>query len=233
MLLVNVVSQTVRPKMLPSTTAGPTRQPDLVAERGGDTSLERRGRSMPHDPRRERGVGASSRVRGPRCGPDDRPQFGTRSTDRTQQSPPLADDLSDRSCADRHELAAQVLGERRGRTSRPAPGVPVNLARRSSRCVAIPVGQVSRWHWRAMSQPIATSAAVPNANSSAPSSAATSRSRPVCRPPSVRSATRSRRPFRSRTWWTSARPSSHGAPTCLIEDSGDAPVPPACPDRWM
>ena len=54
-----------------------------------------------------------------------------------------------------------------------------------------------------------------------------SRSRPVCRPPSARSATRSRRSLRSRTWWTSARPSSHGAPTCLIEDSGDAPVPPA------
>ena len=34
-------------------------------------------------------------------------------------------------------------------------------------------------------------------------------------------------------WWTSARPSSHGAPTCLIDDSGDAPVPPAWPDRWM
>ena len=27
--------------------------------------------------------------------------------------------------------------------------------------MAIPVGHVSRWHWRAMSQPIATSAAVP------------------------------------------------------------------------
>ena len=47
-------------------------------------------------------------------------------------------------------------------------GVPRNLARRSSRWVAIPVGHVSRWHWRAMSQPIATSADVPNANSSAP-----------------------------------------------------------------
>ena len=60
-----------------------------------------------------------------------------------------------------------------------------------------------------------------------------SRSRPVCSPPSVRSATRSRRSLRSRTWWTSARPSSHGAPTCLIDDSGEAPVPPAWPDRWM
>ena len=31
----------------------------------------------------------------------------------------------------------------------------------------------------------------------------------------------------------SARPNSHGAPTCLIDDSGEAPVPPECPDRWM
>ena len=50
-----------------------------------------------------------------------------------------------------------------------------------------PVGHVSRWHWRAMSQPIATSIAVPNPNSSAPRSAATRTSRPVWRPPSVRS----------------------------------------------
>ncbi len=112
-----------------------------------------------------------------------------------------------------------------------ASGVPLNFARRSSRWVAIPVGHVSRWHWRAMSQPRATSIAVPNANSSAPSSAATSRSRPVLSPPSVRSATRSRSPFRSSVWWTSASPSSHGAPTCLIDDSGDAPVPPAWPLR--
>ena len=47
-------------------------------------------------------------------------------------------------------------------------GVPVNFARRSSRWVAMPVGQVSRWHCRAMSQPIATRSAVPNPNSSAP-----------------------------------------------------------------
>ena len=44
-----------------------------------------------------------------------------------------------------------------------------------------------------MSQPIAMSAAVPKPYSSAPSSAAMTTSRPVCRPPSVRSATRSRR----------------------------------------
>src|SRR3972149_6907580 len=78
-----------------------------------------------------------------------------------------------------------------------------------------------------MSQPMATRAAVPSANSSAPSNAATRRSRPRWRPPSVRRATRSRRSFQSRTWWTSDRPSSHGTPTCLIELSGEAPVPPA------
>ena len=122
---------------------------------------------------------------------------------------------------------------RRRKNATTISGVPVNLARRSSRWVAIPVGQVSRWHWRAMSQPTATSAPVPKAYSSAPSRAASSRSSPVWRPPSVRSATRSRRSLRSSDWWTSDRPSSHGAPTCLIDDSGDAPVPPAWPDRWM
>ena len=108
-------------------------------------------------------------------------------------------------------------------------GVPVNFARRSSRWVAMPVGQVSRWHWRAMSQPIATSAAVPKPYSSAPRSAAITTSRPVWSPPSVRRTTRSRRPWRTRTWWASARPSSHGAPTDLIDESGLAPVPPAWP----
>ena len=78
---------------------------------------------------------------------------------------------------------------------------------------------------------MATSAAVPNANSSAPSSAATSRSRPVWSPPSERRTTRSRRSLRIRTWWTSASPSSHGAPTCLIEDSGEAPGPAGVPGQ--
>ena len=27
----------------------------------------------------------------------------------------------------------------------------------------------------------------------------------------------------------SARPSSHGVPACLIDDTGEAPVPPSCP----
>jgi glutamate synthase domain-containing protein 2 len=46
-------------------------------------------------------------------------------------------------------------------------------------------------------------------------------------------ATRSRSPFRRRTWWTSASPSSQGAPACLIEGSGLAPVPPSAPATWI
>ncbi len=34
----------------------------------------------------------------------------------------------------------------------------------------------------------------------------------------------------SRVCWVSANPSSHGAPACLIEVSGDAPVPPSWPE---
>ncbi len=113
-------------------------------------------------------------------------------------------------------------------------GVPVNLARRSSRCVAIPVGQVSRWHWRAMSQPMATSAAVPNPNSSAPSMrrhddvatglqpAVGAQRDPVAQPVADQHLVRPR-PGRAPT----------AGPACLIEVSGDAPVPPEWPLTMM
>jgi len=29
------------------------------------------------------------------------------------------------------------------------------------------------------------------------------------------------------------RTSSHGEPACLMEDNGDAPVPPSWPDTWI
>ncbi len=109
-------------------------------------------------------------------------------------------------------------------------GLPVNFARKSSRCVAMPVGHVLRWHWRAMSQPIATTEAVPKPNSSAPSSAAITTSRPVLSPPSVRTRIRPRRSFSTSTCCVSARPSSHGQPAPLIDDSGEAPVPPEWPE---
>ena len=41
---------------------------------------------------------------------------------------------------------------------------------------------------------------------------------------------RSLSPLRSKVCWVSASPSSHGAPACLSEVSGAAPVPPSWPE---
>ena len=41
---------------------------------------------------------------------------------------------------------------------------------------------------------------------------------------------RERRRFSTRVWWVSARPISQGLPACLIEVSGEAPVPPSKPE---
>ena len=109
-------------------------------------------------------------------------------------------------------------------------GVPWNLARSTGSCVAIPTGQVFRWHLRIMMQPMATSGAVAKPNSSAPSSAAMVTSRPVCSLPSVCRRTRPRRSFITSTWCASASPNSHGMPACWMELSGDAPVPPLSPE---
>ena len=84
-----------------------------------------------------------------------------------------------------------------------------------------------------MMQPITTSGAVAKPNSSAPSSAAMTTSRPVFSWPSVCTTTRSRSRLSSSVCWVSARPSSHGAPACLSEVSGEAPVPPSCPEIRM
>jgi hypothetical protein len=81
-----------------------------------------------------------------------------------------------------------------------------------------------------MMQPDTTSGAVANPNSSAPSSAAMTTSRPVLSWPSVCTTIRSRRPLRRSVCWVSASPSSHGPPACLIEDNGEAPVPPSWPE---
>ena len=89
------------------------------------------------------------------------------------------------------------------------------------------------WQTRIITQPIATSGAVEIPTSSAPSSAATTMSRPVRMPPSAWRMTASRRPFASRVCWVSASPISQGTPACWIEDCGDAPVPPSCPAMTM
>ncbi len=56
-------------------------------------------------------------------------------------------------------------------------GLPANFLRSSGSCVAMPTGQVFRWHLRIMMQPIVTSAAVAMPHSSAPSSVAMATSR--------------------------------------------------------
>jgi hypothetical protein len=93
-------------------------------------------------------------------------------------------------------------------------------------CVAMPTEQVFRWHLRIMMQPMAISGVVAKPNSSAPSSAAMTTSRPVCSLPSVCTRMRLRRSLSSSTCCVSARPSSQGRPACLMELSGEAPVPP-------
>ena len=64
-------------------------------------------------------------------------------------------------------------------------GCPVKRARRTGSCVAMPTEQVFRWHLRIMMQPMAMSGVVAKPNSSAPSSAAMTTSRPVWSLPSV------------------------------------------------
>ena len=108
-------------------------------------------------------------------------------------------------------------------------GLPSNFCRSVSSCVHTPTGQVLLWHCRTMMQPMATRLVVPMPNSSAPSMAAITTSRPVLMPPSVRSRTRWRRRFRVSTWCASDSPISHGRPAYLTEVCGLAPVPPLCP----
>ncbi len=106
-------------------------------------------------------------------------------------------------------------------------GRPVKRLRSSGFWVAIPTGQVSRWQTRIMTQPLTTSGAVAKPYSSAPSSAATTTSRPVLSWPSTCTTMRSRSRLRMRVCWVSARPSSHGTPACFSELRGEAPVPPS------
>ena len=96
--------------------------------------------------------------------------------------------------------------------------------------MAIPTGQVLRWQTRIMMQPIAISGAVEKPNSSAPSSAPTTTSRPVLIWPSTSIVIRLRRSLSSNVCWVSARPISHGTPADCTEDCGEAPVPPSWPD---
>ena len=105
--------------------------------------------------------------------------------------------------------------------------LPANFSRSRLSWVAMPTGQVLRWQTRIMMQPVAISAEVAKPNSSAPSRAPTTTSRPVFIWPSAWRVTRLRRSLSTITCWVSARPISQGMPACLIEESGEAPVPPS------
>ena len=99
-------------------------------------------------------------------------------------------------------------------------GVAANLERSSGRCVAIPTGQVSRWHERTIRQPSASSSAVPNETSSAPSSAAATTSLPVFSP-RRRAGGRGPQALRRRASAASRRGRApRAAPAFLIEESG-------------
>ena len=99
-------------------------------------------------------------------------------------------------------------------------GWPVKRLRSTGSCVAMPTGQVFRWHLRIMMQPAAISGAVEKPNSSAPSSAPITTSRPVRSPPSTCTAMRPRNPFSTSVCCVSARPISHGEPAWVSDVSG-------------
>ena len=81
-----------------------------------------------------------------------------------------------------------------------------------------------------MIQPSTTNAAEAMPHSSAPSKAAMAMSLPVFNCPSACTITRLRNLFFTKVCCVSARPSSQGKPACLIELTGDAPVPPSWPE---
>ena len=163
-----------------------------------------RGRGpAPSSGRRPRGCRAPRRGRWPRAS-ERKPELGQ------QLAHLLGDEL---------EEVDDELGLA-GEAARAAPGS--GWRRRPGRCRGgRPASSRSR---------DTTSGAVAKPNSSAPSSAAITTSRPVFSWPSACTTMRSRRPLSSSVCCVSARPSSHGAPACLSEVSGEAPVPPSWPE---
>mmetsp|Transcript_41654 Transcript_41654/g.70794 ORF Transcript_41654/g.70794 Transcript_41654/m.70794 type:complete len:201 (-) Transcript_41654:3255-3857(-) len=109
-------------------------------------------------------------------------------------------------------------------------GSPLNFLRSSGSWVAMPTGQVLRWHLRIMMQPSAIRGAVEKPNSSAPSNAATTTSRPFLSCPSVWRRIRDLSPLSTRVWCASASPNSHGRPAPFTPVHAAAPVPPSPPE---
>ena len=107
--------------------------------------------------------------------------------------------------------------------------MPVNFFLKSGFCVAIPTGQVFRWHFLIIIHPEAINGAVAKPNSSAPNKAPIITSLPVLNPPSTWRDVLPLKPLRTRVCWVSAKPISQGEPACFIDVSGLAPVPPSKP----
>ena len=109
-------------------------------------------------------------------------------------------------------------------------GVPLKFLRNSGSCVAIPTGQVFKWHFLIIIQPEETNGAVAKPNSSAPSKQAIATSRPVFSCPSHSKTILLLKLFKTNVCCASASPNSQGNPACFNEVSGEAPVPPSKPE---
>ena len=142
----------------------------------------------------------------------------------------LADHLVEGAIAHRGHQLAHLLGDEEEEVDDVLGLAGEAFARSTGSCVATPTGQVLRWHLRIMMQPAAIRGAVEKPNSSAPSSAPITTSRPVRMPPSTCTAMRLRSRLATSVWWVSASPISHGEPACLSEVRGEAPVPPSKPE---
>ena len=106
-------------------------------------------------------------------------------------------------------------------------GLPLKFFLNSGSWVAIPTGQVFKWHALIIIHPDATRGAVEKPNSSAPNKHAIATSRPVFNCPSHSKTTLLLKLFKTKVCCASATPSSHGNPACLNEVKGEAPVPPS------
>ena len=131
---------------------------------------------------------------------------------------PMASAIERKPSAARYSRTSSAMNSKKLTTN---SGLPVKRLRSSGFWVAMPTGHVSRWQTRIITHPLTTSGAVAKPNSSAPSSAAMTTSRPVFSWPSHCTTMRSRRPLRTSVCCVSAMPSSHGAPACLSDVSGD------------
>jgi len=122
----------------------------------------------------------------------------------------------------RHDFA-DFLGHHGEKFTRYS-GLPVNIFRNSGSWVATPTGRgwCGTGHH---TQPHTTSGAVANPNSSAPSQRGHHHVAPRLHLPVGLHADRAAQPVLDQRLLVSASPSSHGAPACLMDESGEAPCP--------